>query len=59
MQENPDFLKNGDVAEVKVVPLKPMIIEKQSVNPHLSGFAIRDAGQTVAAGVCIDIVAKV
>ena len=58
LQANPDFLKNGDVAEVKVVPLKPMIIEKQSVNPHLSGFAIRDAGQTVAAGVCIDLVAK-
>lgn len=58
LQENPDFLKNGDVAEVKLVPLKPLVIEKQSDNPHLSGFAIRDAGQTVAAGVCIDVVVK-
>jgi len=58
LQEHPDFLKTGDVAEVKIVPLKPLVMEKQSVNPHLAGFAIRDAGQTVAAGVCIDLVAK-
>jgi elongation factor 1-alpha len=57
-QENPDFLKNGDVAVVKLKPMKPMVIEKQSVNPHMARFAIRDAGQTVAAGICIDTVAK-
>jgi elongation factor 1-alpha len=57
-QENPDFLKNGDVAIVKLKPMKPMVIEKQAVNPHMARFAIRDAGQTVAAGICIDLVAK-
>ncbi|MCX6741712.1 MAG: translation elongation factor EF-1 subunit alpha [Candidatus Pacearchaeota archaeon] len=57
-QENPDFLKNGDVAIVRLKPMKPVVIEKQSVNPHMARFAIRDAGQTVAAGICIDIVAK-
>ncbi|MBU2496652.1 MAG: translation elongation factor EF-1 subunit alpha [Nanoarchaeota archaeon] len=57
-QEHPDFLKTGDVAEVKIVPLKPVVLERQKDNPHLSGFAIRDAGQTVAAGVCIDLVGK-
>jgi len=57
-QENPDFLKNGDVAIVKLKPLKPLVIEKQSVNPHMARFAVRDAGQTVAAGICIDIVPK-
>jgi elongation factor 1-alpha len=57
-QENPDFLKNGDVAIVKLKPMKPVVIEKQSVNPHMARFAVRDAGQTVAAGICIDIVAK-
>ena len=56
--ENPDFLKTGDVAEVKIKPLKPVVIERQRDNPHLSGFAIRDAGATVAAGVCVDLVAK-
>lgn len=57
-EENPDFLKTGDVAEVKIVPLKPVVVEKQSDNPHLAGFAVRDAGQTVAAGICIDYTAK-
>lgn len=57
-QENPDFLKNGDVAIVKIKPVKPLVIEKQSVNPHMARFAVRDAGQTVAAGICIDVVAK-
>ena len=41
MQENPDFLKNGDVAIVKLKPLKPVVIEKQSSNPHMARFAIR------------------
>jgi len=57
-QENPDFLKNGDVAVVVIKPMGNLVIEKQSVNPNMSRFAIRDAGATVAAGVCIDIVAK-
>lgn len=57
-QEHPEFLKNGDVAIVKMRPVKPLVIEKQSVNPHMARFAIRDAGSTVAAGVCIDLVPK-
>ncbi|MGB9708209.1 MAG: translation elongation factor EF-1 subunit alpha [Candidatus Pacearchaeota archaeon] len=57
-QEHPDFLKNGDVAIVKIKPMKPLVIEKQSVNPHMARFAVRDAGQTVAAGICIDVVVK-
>jgi len=28
-QENPDFLKNGDVAIVKLKPVKPVVIEKR------------------------------
>ena len=56
--KNPDFLKNGDVAKVKITPIGNLVIEKQSDNPMMSGFAIRDAGATVAAGVCIDLVAK-
>ena len=56
--ENPDFLKNGDVAKVKIKPIGNLILEKQEDNPHMSRFAIRDAGTTVAAGVCIDLKAK-
>jgi len=54
----PDFLKNGDVARVKIKPQGPLVLEKQEDNPHMSRFAIRDAGITVAAGVCTDLVAK-
>jgi elongation factor 1-alpha len=56
--KNPDFLKNGDVAKVKITPIGHLVIEKQSDNPMMSGFAIRDAGATVAAGICTDLVAK-
>lgn len=56
--EHPDFIKNGDAAIVKVKPTKPLVIEKQSEIPHMARFAIRDAGATVAAGMCIDYVKK-
>ncbi len=56
--EKPDFLKNGEVAKVRVKPIGNLVIEAQATNPHMSGFAIRDAGATVAAGVCIEVTAK-
>jgi len=56
--ENPDFLKNGDTAEIVVEPLQPLCIEKQSDIPQMAKFAIRDMGRTVAAGMCIDVVKK-
>src|SRR3989344_1713837 len=55
-QENPDYIKTGDAAIIKVKPTKPLIIEKQSDMPEIARFAIRDMGQTVAAGICIDTV---
>ncbi len=55
-EENPDFIKTGDAAIIRVKPTKPLVIEKQSDFPQLARFAIRDMGQTVAAGVCIDTV---
>jgi len=57
-EENPDYLKNGDVATVKIQPKGNVVIEKQEDNPHMSRFAIRDQGATVAAGVCTDVVKK-
>jgi elongation factor 1-alpha len=56
--ENPDMLKNGDVAIVQVEPAKPLVLEKQSEIPQMSRFAIRDAGNTVAAGMCMDLIKK-
>ncbi|MCX8194662.1 MAG: translation elongation factor EF-1 subunit alpha [Candidatus Micrarchaeota archaeon] len=58
LQKNPDFIKSGDVAVVKVKPLKPVVVEKFQEFPPLGRFAIRDMGQTVAAGVVLDVVPK-
>jgi len=58
IQEKPDFLKNGDAAIIKVKPVQPLVIEKQKDIPQLARFAVRDSGQTVAAGMCIDLVKK-
>ena len=54
-EENPDFIKTGDAAIVKIVPTRPMVIEPSKKIPHLGRFAIRDMGQTVAAGVCLEV----
>jgi elongation factor 1-alpha len=58
LQKNPDFIKNGDVAIVKIKPTKPIVAEKYSDFPPLGRFAIRDMGQTVAAGVILDVVKR-
>lgn len=57
-QKKPEFIKTGDVAVVKVKPTKPMVIEPAKDFPQLGRFAIRDMGQTVAAGMVIDVVPK-
>ena len=54
-EENPQFIKAGDAAIVKVMPTKPLVIEKAKDFPQLGRFAIRDMGSTVAAGMCIDV----
>ncbi len=58
LQKNPEFIKNGDVAIVRIKPSKPTVVEKFSDFPQLGRFAIRDMGQTVAAGVVLDVVKK-
>jgi elongation factor 1-alpha len=54
-EENPDFIKTGDAAVVKIIPTRPMVIEASKKIPQLGRFAIRDMGQTVAAGVCLEV----
>jgi elongation factor 1-alpha len=58
LEENPDFLKNGDAAIVKLRPIQSVVIERQKEIPQMSRFAIRDSGTTVAAGMCIDMEEK-
>jgi len=58
IKQNPDFLKNGDVAKVRIKTQGHLCLETQKDNPFMSRFAVRDAGATVAAGVCIEITKK-
>ncbi|MBI3587931.1 translation elongation factor EF-1 subunit alpha [Candidatus Micrarchaeota archaeon] len=57
-QKNPEFIKTGDVAIIKVKPTKPVVVEKYGDFPALGRFAIRDMGQTVAAGIVLEVVPK-
>ncbi|WP_423743191.1 translation elongation factor EF-1 subunit alpha (plasmid) [Haladaptatus sp. SPP-AMP-3] len=54
-EENPDFIKSGDAAKVTVRPQKPLSIEPAGEIPELGSFAIRDMGQTVAAGQVLEV----
>ena len=55
VEENPDFIKSGDAAIVTVKPTRPLVIERVKEIPQLGRFAIRDMGQTVAAGMVMDV----
>jgi len=54
-EEKPEFIKTGDAAIVKIRPTKPLVLEPFKTFPQLGRFAIRDMGQTVAAGQVIDV----
>ncbi len=55
LQKNPDFIKTGDVAIVKIKPTRPVCAEKYGDYPALGRFAMRDMGQTVAAGIILNV----
>ncbi len=54
-EENPDFIKAGDAAVVTLRPQKPLVVEPSSEIPELGSFAIRDMGQTIAAGKVLEV----
>jgi elongation factor 1-alpha len=54
-EENPDFIQSGDAAVVTIRPQKPLSIEPSSEIPELGSFAIRDMGQTIAAGKVLSV----
>ncbi len=56
IKQNPDFLKNGETAKVRIKPIGNLALETSKENPYMSKFAVRDAGATVAAGMCTEIV---
>ncbi|MHA1222190.1 MAG: translation elongation factor EF-1 subunit alpha [Candidatus Heimdallarchaeaceae archaeon] len=56
--EKPDFLKNGDAAEVVMIPTRDMVIEPYTEFAPLGRFAVRDMGQTVAVGIVKSVTPK-
>ncbi|WP_134672352.1 translation elongation factor EF-1 subunit alpha [Halorussus marinus] len=54
-EENPDFIQSGDAAVITVRPQKPLSIESSSEIPELGSFAVRDMGQTIAAGRVLEV----
>lgn len=55
LEENPKFVKSGDAAIVKMIPMKPMCVEPFADYPPLGRFAVRDMRQTVAVGVIKEV----
>ena len=55
LPDKPDFIKTGDAAIVQIKPTKPMVMEEAKNIPPMGRFAIRDMGQTVAAGLCLKV----
>jgi elongation factor 1-alpha len=58
LEESPKFIKSGDAAMVKLVPQKPMCVEKFNEYPPLGRFAVRDMRLTVAVGIIKDVTKK-
>ncbi|WP_253736364.1 translation elongation factor EF-1 subunit alpha [Halohasta salina] len=54
-EEDPDFIKSGDAAIVTVRPQKPLSIEPSGEISELGSFAVRDMGQTIAAGKVLEV----
>src|SRR3990167_197821 len=48
-------LQSGDVAEVMLKPLAPMVVERFHEYPDLGRIIIRDMGRIIAAGTIIDV----
>jgi elongation factor 1-alpha len=56
IEENPQYLKAGDVAIVKLSPTQKVCIEKFVDFQPLGRMAVRDMGRTVAVGIVKDII---
>jgi elongation factor 1-alpha len=55
VEENPAYLRTGEAAIVRFVPLQPTAMETFKDYPSLGRFALRDMGTTIGAGVVIEI----
>jgi len=51
----PKFVKSGDAVIARMIPTKPMCVEKFAEYAPLGRFAVRDMRQTVAVGVVKEV----
>jgi len=58
-EATPKSVKSGEAAIIKLIPTKPMCVEKFSDYAPLGRFAVRDMRQTVAVGVIKGVEKKV
>jgi elongation factor 1-alpha len=58
-EASPEYVKSQEAAIVKLIPSKPMCVEKFSEYAPLGRFAVRDMRQTVAVGVIKEVEIKV
>jgi elongation factor 1-alpha len=58
VEDKPKSLKSQEAAIVKLIPTKPMCVEKFSEYAPLGRFAVRDMRQTVAVGVIKEVEKK-
>lgn len=58
VEEDPDYIKQGQAAIVEITPQQPLVIEENDDIPQMSRFAIRDMGQTVGAGMALNVTPK-
>lgn len=54
-EQNPSHISPGDAAVVTFRPQKPLVLEESQDIPELGSFAVRDMGQTVAAGKVMEV----
>ncbi|MGC8669983.1 MAG: translation elongation factor EF-1 subunit alpha [Candidatus Micrarchaeia archaeon] len=55
LEKNPETIKTNDIAIVRVKPTKPVALEKYGDFKQLGRFAIRDMGETIGAGIILDV----
>jgi elongation factor 1-alpha len=55
LEEDPDYIEEGQSAIVEITPQQPLVIEDNDDIPQMSRFAIRDMGQTVGAGMALSV----
>ena len=55
VEQNPTYLRTGEAAIVKFIPLQPIAIEAFKDFPQLGRFALRDMGTTIGAGIVLEV----